>query len=304
MDSIRTLTLFIRLARPHFLLGGILLFALGGGIARYLGHPIDWGVYFVGQAWVTMMQLSTHFLNEFFNAPADVDNTNRTLFSGGSGAIGPGKLPRAAAFWGGLASLGATASFTVLLIAQGSLTPVVVLVMVLIFLGAFFYAAPPLRLESTGYGELTTSILVAGLVPGFGLLLQTGELHRLLPMVTFPLVLLHLAMLLAFELPDYANDLKYEKRTIMVRVGWETGMRLHNFTIFSAYFMFGVALAWGLPFSLAFPAMLTFPLGLFQVWNMHRIASGGKPLWNIVTLTAIAIFAVTAYLLAFSFWSR
>jgi 1,4-dihydroxy-2-naphthoate polyprenyltransferase len=304
MDSIRTLTLFIRLARPHFLLGGILLFALGGGIARYLGHPIDWGPYFVGQAWVTMMQLSTHFLNEFFNAPADVDNTNRTLFSGGSGAIGPGKLPRAAAFWGGLASLGATASFTVLLIAQGSLTPVVVLVMVLIFLGAFFYAAPPLRLESTGYGELTTSILVAGLVPGFGLLLQTGELHRLLPMVTFPLVLLHLAMLLAFELPDYANDLKYEKRTIMVRVGWETGMRLHNFTIFGAYFMFGVALAWGLPFSLAFPAMLTFPLGLFQVWNMHRIASGGKPLWNIVTLTAIAIFAVTAYLLAFSFWSR
>jgi 1,4-dihydroxy-2-naphthoate polyprenyltransferase len=304
MDSIRTLTLFVRLARPHFLLGGILLFALGGGIARYLGNPIDWGMYFLGQAWVTMMQLSTQFLNEFYNAHADVNNPNRTLFSGGSGTIGPGKLPRAAALWGGMACLGAAAAFTVLLIAQGRLSPAVVLVMVLIFLGAFFYAAPPIRLESSGYGELTTSILVAGLVPGLGLLLQTGELHRLLPMVTFPLVLLHLAMLLAFELPDYANDLKYEKKTIMVRIGWEAGMRLHNFAIFGAYLMFGVALLWRLPFAIAFPAMLTFPLGMFQVWNMHRIASGGKPLWNIVTLTAIAIFAVTAYLLAFSFWTR
>jgi 1,4-dihydroxy-2-naphthoate octaprenyltransferase len=89
MNSLRTLILFIRLARPHFLIGGILLFALGGGIARYLGHSIDWGIYFLGQAWVTMMQLSTHFLNEFYNAPADADNQNRTLFTGGSGVIWP-----------------------------------------------------------------------------------------------------------------------------------------------------------------------------------------------------------------------
>lgn len=304
MSSLRTLTLFIRLARPHFLLGGILLYALGVGIASYLGQVIDWGAYFLGQAWVTMMQLSTHFLNEFFNAPADANNPNRTWFSGGSGVIGPGKLPRAAAFWGAIASLGATAAFTVSLFTAAVLTPAAVLLMILIFLGAFFYAAPPVRLESSGYGELTTSILVAGLVPGFGFLLQTGELHRLLPMVTFPLVLLHLAMLLAFELPDYATDLKYGKKTIMVRVGWETGMRLHNFAIFGAYIMFGLALAWGLSFAIAMPAMLTLPLGMVQVWNMHRIASGGKPLWNIVTLTAIAIFGVTAYLLAFSFWTR
>lgn len=304
MDSFRTFTLLIRLARPHFLLGGILLYAVGGGIARYLGYNIDWGVYFLGQFWVLMMQLSTHFLNEFFNAPADMNNPNRTWFSGGSGAIGPGKLPRAAAFWGALASLGATAAFTVSLITSGVLTPVAVLVMVLIFLGAFFYAAPPVRLESSGYGELTTSIIVAGLVPGLAFILQTGEVHRLLPMVTFPLVLLHLAMLLAFELPDYATDLKYGKTTIMVRIGWESGMRLHNFSIFGGYVMLGIALAWGLPFAIAMPAMLTFPLGMVQVWNMHRIASGGKPMWNVVTLTGIAIFAVTAYLLAFSFWTR
>lgn len=291
------------MARPHFLLGGILLFALGAGIARFLGTPIEWGAYLVGQAWVTLIQLSTHFLNEYFNAAADIENKNRTPFSGGSGSIGPGKLPRAAALWGAIACLTAAASFTVVLMQQTSFNPTVVLVMVLIFLGAFFYAVPPISLESSGYGELTTSFLVASLVPALGLLLQFGDLHRLLAMSTIPLTLLHLAMLLAFELPDYANDLKYEKRTMLVRLGWEKGMRLHNFSVVLAYFFLAVAILWGMPIAVGGPALLTLPLGAIQVWYMTRIASGAKPNWTALTLSGIATFAVTAYLFTFSFWT-
>lgn len=298
-----TLRLLIRLARPHFLLGGVLLYALGVGIAYYLGNPVDWGVYLAGQFWITLMQLSTHFLNEYFDANIDVRNPNRTPFSGGSGAIGPGKLPRAAALWGGVACLTAAASFTVLLMQQAVLAPATVMVMILIFLGAFFYSVPPVRLETSGYGELTTSFLVATLVPAFGLLLQMGELHRLLAMATFPLMVLHLAMLLAFQLPDYATDLKYEKRTMMVRLGWETGMRLHNFLIVSAYLLMGLAVLLDLPLRIALPALLTFPVGLLQIWNMNRIAAGLRPNWTALTLTAIALFGVPAYLLTFSFWT-
>ncbi len=88
------LLLFFRLIRPLFLLGGLLVYALGVGIADYLGQEIDWGIYLLGQAWVTTLQLCTHFLNEYFNAPDDEQNRNRTLFSGGSGAVGEGRLPR------------------------------------------------------------------------------------------------------------------------------------------------------------------------------------------------------------------
>jgi 1,4-dihydroxy-2-naphthoate polyprenyltransferase len=299
-----SLSLLVRLARPHFLLGGILMYALGVGIARYLGSPVDWGLYLLGQAWITLMQLSTHFLNEYFNAPADMNNPNRTPFSGGSGAIGPGKLPRSAALWGGIVSLTIAASFTVLLMRQPNFGPPVVMVMLLIFIGAFFYAVPPVRLESTGYGELTTSFLVAALVPAFGLLLQFGGLHQLLAMTTFPLTILHLAMLLAFQLPDYANDLKYEKRTLMVRLGWESGIRLHNLAILAGYFLLGFAMFFGLPILIAMPALLTLPLGLLQIWNMNRIASGGKPHWTALTLNAIATLGLCAYLLTFSFWTR
>ena len=300
----KNIRLLILLARPHFLLGGVLLYALGVGIARYLGTPIDWVVYFLGQAWVTLMQLSTHFLNEYFDSPADANNINRTPFSGGSGAIGPGRLRRAAALWGGIGCLTAAASFTILLMQQARLAPETVMVMLLIFLGAFFYAVPPVKLASSGYGELTTSILVATLVPAFGLLLQTGELHRLLAMTTFPLVFIHMAMLLAFELPDYGNDLKHEKRTILVRLGWERGMMLHNLLVLCAYLLLGLAMLMGLPVAIALPALFTLPVGLLQIWHMQNIAAGAKPNWNLLTLTGIAMFAITAYLLTFSLWTR
>lgn len=301
MDQLK---LFIRLSRPHFLLGGILLYGLGAGIARYLGTPIDWGLYFLGQAWITLLQLSTQYLNEYFDAPADIKNPNRTPFTGGSGAIGPGKLTRSTALYASIVCLTIVASTTVLLIRYGGLSPAAVLVMVLIFLGAFFYAVPPVRLEASGYGELTTSILVANLVPALALLIQTGDLHRLLAMSTFPLTLLHLAMLLAFELPDYATDMKFDKNTLLVRIGWEMGMRIHNFLITGAYLLLGLAILLGLPPAIALPAFLSLPLGVLQVFQMNRIAAGAKPNWTTTTLAAVTLFTATSYLLTFSFWSR
>ncbi len=301
MEALR---LFIRLARPLFLLGGALLYALGVGIARYLGASIDWGVFWLGQAWVSTLQLSTHFLNEYYNAPADQSNQNRTPFSGGSGALGPGKLPRSTALYAGLICLAGLASLTVLMIVQNLLAPLTLFIMVLGFLGSFFYSTPPVSLESSGYGELVASVVVAFLVPAFGFALQMGELHRLVAMATFPLTFLHLAMLLSFELPDYGNDVKYEKRTLLVRLGWQAGMNFHNLLVLSAFLVLAIAAIMGLPPLIALPVFITLPLGLLQIWQMRRIASGAKPNWTAVTLNALALFAASAYLLAFSFWIR
>ncbi len=292
------------MSRPLFLLGAILLYALGGGIAHYLGAEINWSLYLLGQVWVTLLQLSTHYLNEYYDMPADINNPNRTPFSGGSGAVGPGKLSRNTALYAAITCLAFAASVTVIIIQSGALIPEMLLVMVLIFLGAFFYSVPPVRLESSGYGELTTSIIVANLVPWLAFLLQKGEFHRLLAMSTFPLTTLHLAMMLAFELPDYANDIKYEKRTLMVRVGWRRGMVLHNLLILSSYLLLGMAMVFGMPLAIGLPAFMTLPLGMLQIWQMRRIADGAPPNWRTLTLIAVLLFGITAYLLAYAYWIR
>ena len=296
--------LIFLLSRPLFLLGGALVYALGAGIARYLGAPIDWGLYVLGQAYVTTMQLSAQYLNEYFDAPADQDNPNRTPFSGGSGAVGKGKLSQETVMWAALTALTILASLTVVLISVTPLSPLLITIVVLAFLGSFFYSAQPIKLAHSGYGELTTSVLVANLVPIFAFVLQYGELHRLLVMSTFPLTTLHLAMMIVFEFPDYLNDLKYEKPTLLVRVGWERGMVLHNILILTGFLLLGLAATFGLPLAIVLPAFIPLPLGLLQIWQMRRIAGGGKPSWTTMGFTAVVLFGSVAYLLAFTFWTR
>jgi len=296
--------LIFLLSRPLFLLGGALVYALGAGIARYLGAPIDWGLYVLGQAYVTTMQLSAQYLNEYYDSSADRDNPNRTPFSGGSGAVGKGKLSQETVMWAALTALTIFASLTVVLISVTPLSPLLITIVVLAFLGSFFYSAPPIKLAHSGYGELTTSILVANLVPIFAFVLQYGELHRLLVMSTFPLTTLHLAMMIVFEFPDYLNDLKYEKPTLLVRVGWERGMVFHNILILTGFLLLGLAATFGLPLAIALPAFIPLPLGLLQIWQMRRIAGGGKPNWTTMGFTAVVLFGSVAYLLAFTFWTR
>lgn len=297
-----TLRLFIRLSRPLFLVGVAVLYALGVGIAHYLGVGLNGGVYLLGQAWVSLLQLSAQYLNEYYNAPADQENPNRTLLTGGSGVVGAGKLPRRSALAAALTGLAVLASLTVVIIAQVRPPLGVYAIMILAFLVALFYSAPPIKLEASGYGELSTSVVVAFLVPIYAYLLQAGEMNRLVAMAAFPLTALHLAMLLAFDLPDYATDAKYEKRTLMIRMGWQNGMVLHNLLILSAFLLLALAAIWGFPWFATWPALLTLPLGLYQIWQMRAIANGAKPNWNALTIGAVALLGIMAYLTTFAFW--
>jgi 1,4-dihydroxy-2-naphthoate octaprenyltransferase len=300
----KSLLEFIRLTRPLFLLGVAVVYALGAGIASYLGVWIDWKAYWLGQAWVTLLQLSTQYFNEYYNAPADLINPNRTFLTGGSGALGPGKLPRRVALIAALVCLAFLASVTVLVYSQLQPPPGAYLIMGLAFLGAFFYSNPPVSLEASGYGELTTSVMVGFMVPAYAFILQYGEMHRLVAMCSFPLVAAHMAMLLAFDLPDYSNDMKFEKRTLMIRLGWQNGMLLHNVLILTIYLLILVARALGLPSFVVIAGLLTLPVGLFQIWQMRGIANGARVNWNALTIGAVALFASLSYLLAFAFWTQ
>jgi 1,4-dihydroxy-2-naphthoate octaprenyltransferase len=297
------LLLFIRLTRPFFLLGGILMYALGVGIVHYLGTQINWPVYWLGQIAVTLLQMSAQYLNEYFDFEMDSQNPNRTFFSGGSGLGNEQGLPRRIALWAAFATLGGFAICVVFLYQSHLLKVEVFVLLLLAVLGALLYSIPPIRLVSTGYGELSTSILVANIVPAFAFALQYGSLHRLLPMVTFPLTALHLAMLIAFSLPDFANDVKFGKRTLLVRLGWERAMLIHNVLILLAYVFLVLAIVEGLPLRLAWPGFLTLPLAVFQIWRMNQIAQGAPTRYNLLTFAAIALFGLTAYFLAFSFWT-
>ncbi len=298
----RDLLLFIRLSRPAFLLGVAVFYTLGVGVAHYLGYDIDAKIYLLGQIWVSLCQLSAQYLNEYFNAEADEKNNNQTLLTGGSRSLGPGKLPRQVALYAAYFSLAFLASVSVLLFAQVNLVFPTILIMLFALGVSISYSTPPIRLEASGFGELAVSVLIALFTPAFAFLLQTGEWHRLVAMSSFPLAALHLAMLIAFEFPDYANDLKYNKLTLMIRLGWQKSLVFHNILILSAFLLLSINRMMGFPWFATLAGLLAFPIGIFQIWQMRQIASGAKPNWNALTVGAVAMLIVTTYLVAFSFW--
>lgn len=210
---------YLRLARPHFLLGGALLYALGARFAA----SIDVGRYTLGQALVTTVQLTAHLVNEHYDAEVDRFVHNRTYFSGGSGVIPSGQLPRRSAFVGAvaasalaLAGVAATVAISPLAAALGAIALIV----------AWSYSAPPMRLLGTGWGELVTSVVVAGLVPLTGAAAQSAALGGFGLATIAALVPLHVAMMLCFELPDVEGDAAAGKRVLAVRLGPAAAIRL------------------------------------------------------------------------------
>jgi 1,4-dihydroxy-2-naphthoate octaprenyltransferase len=302
----KSFRLFIQLSRPMNILSAVLLYLLGIGIAHYLNGQINWTSLFLGLAWIVIILLGTQYLNEYFDPLSIVENPIRkhTPFSGVVGAIGSGRLPRQVALWAGLTCYAITASLTILIIQSFGTSPVVLLIFGLILLAGLLYALPPSRLISSGYGELILSIIITGLIPASAFLLQGHVFHRLLIMVAFPLTTLHIGMLLALEFPDYASDLLQDKRSILVRVGWQRGMIMHNVLVLGSFVILGMAFVFGLPLRVGWPVFFVLPIGLFQVWIMNRIADGAKPNWNLLMLVATSTFGLAAYLLTFAFWTH
>ncbi len=298
--------LFFKLSRPLFIGAGFFFYALGAGIARYLGYPLDSSVYWLGQLGVSALQLSTHYLNEFFDQHSDANNPNRNPFSGGSGVLGEGegKLPEQVALLAAASALTVFALSLLGLWRADVLYPLALLVAGLASFGAIFYSVPPLRLVSSGFGELVASVTLANLVPAFAFVLQSGEWHRFLAMSTFPLTALAMATLMSFEFSDYANDLKHAKQTFLVRVGWQQGIRFHALFVLAAYALIALAGSLGMPVSIAYPPFLSFPVALLQIWLFRRIEEGKKPNWTALLLTSAVNTMLVLYLYLFAFWTR
>lgn len=207
------------LSRPHFLLGGALLYALGA----IIGGEVDVAPYLLGQGMVTSGQVTAHFVNEYGDIEFDRFITRRTLFSGGSGVLASGRLSPGVA----LRAAQATTGLTLLLAgAVITISPTAATIGLVALAVSWSYSMPPVRLLDTGWGELVTSLTVAGLVPAVGATVNHGSITPQLLWLAAALAPIHLAMMLAFELPDLESDRASGKTVLAVRVGEMAARRL------------------------------------------------------------------------------
>jgi hypothetical protein len=73
-------------------------------------------------------------------------------------------------------------------------------------------------------------------------------------------------------------------------------MRLHDFAILFAIGSVAIAYALGFPWRVALGSTIALPLALAQMWQFSRIRRGFPTNWRTITYSALALFAMTAYL--------
>ena len=273
-------------------------------MARYESGQLDGRTLVWGLATMWLLQLSTHFLNEYYDRDGDQSNRHRTLFSGGSGVLADARLAPTVARWAGV---GALSLAVVLLATLTHRFPTFGVTTVGLFtvaaLGAVGYSAPPLAFVERGLGELDVTLIVGLLVPLFGYSAQTGRISLTLVLVCLPFAALILANILNVAFPDFEADRTTSKRTLVVILGPERAARLYAGLLAVGYIASWLTLALGVPFVVLLAEAATLPVAALSLWEIWR---GGYKLptryarntfLGVSVVVAVGLAKITGFLL-------
>jgi 1,4-dihydroxy-2-naphthoate polyprenyltransferase len=284
---------FIRLGRLKFLLYSWLLYTLGVMAATCVGHHPTLGAYLHGLMFVWGVHLMTHFCNEYFDLPADRANPSPTRWTGGSRVLVERLLEP---------EVSLSASF-VLLFACALLVPVMpgaahypaLLTLAL----AWFYTAPPLRLNYRGLGELTVAATLNGSCTMIGYAMTSAELSVFPWVVVLPTFIIQVVRMAIMNLLDYEGDRHVGKRTLVVVLGPRRILHVHAIAQAAAYASVVPAVLWaGMPVWVGLCVALTLPLASWHVVRLYRGAhlnprtANSVPFW---ASTHSALVVVAAY---------
>lgn len=279
------------------------MYALGGGIAHYLGFSLNWQAFFSGLIICLLVLESDQYFKAYNESlegeqsPFDPDEKNGQPRNAA-------QLIRGRLLFLAFSFLTIAAVIVVMMLNQKAIKPISGVILFAMTLGWILDSCAPFRLSRSGFGQILETFLVIYLVPAFALVLQIGSIHRLLPMNIFPLTFFYLAMSIVLDMPGYGEAVRTGKTNLLTVLGCNWGMTLHNILIPVGYLFIGGAMLEGMPWALAWPALLTLPIAVFEVWLIIQIDMGVKPRWRLLTVTSSGLFFLVAYLLTFSVWVR
>lgn len=284
------------LARPFHLFFAAITYGLGSAIARYLGFPFSPAAFLLGISWSFLVQLTFNFLAEVFRP------VNEPIQPGLFGAERVYLRDRLLYISIGCLVLIAGSGYLIFL--SGHSTPASMIFLGSSMVALFIYAVPPISLSRRGFGELILAVHLGYIVPSLSFVLQVGDFHRLVPIFTLPVIVLALAYFLILDFPSFADDIKYERSTLLTNLGWQRAIQMHHGLVSGGFFLLALTPLAGVSLSLIWRVALALPFAIIQMLLLRSVGLGMRPLWTLLTLAAGTTFALTGYLLSISFLLR
>lgn len=285
----------LRLSHPLHLLLAALTFFLGASIANYLGRPFRTDAFWLGLIGVLLSQASMNLLAEVFrpyNEPLVEGDTRKNRLTLRNNAL-----------YVSIAALAANAVIAFILFTNNHLSVSAFIFLLVSLVLVLTYSIHPFRFVNRGFGEFVLAVHLAYVIPSIGYLLQADHTHRFL-LITVPLIFLAFAYFIIMDFPAFASDSKYSRNTLLTNLGWERVVPLHHLFIVLAYLFFLISPVFGLSLSLIWPAFLTLPFAIFQIFQLRNLSLGAPANWTLLTATALSVFGLSAYFLSLTFWLR
>lgn len=281
----------VRLARPLVIVAGLLAFLTGACMAYWRLGEVPWAETTAGLVIMVCAIVMGHYANEYADFDTDAI-TRRTLFSGGSGVLPSGAVPRSWALYGALAFLGLSVGLTILCYALGLIGLTVVALVALGIPLGWFYSMPPLRLERTWLGELDNAVLGVMMFL-IGYVAAVDILDKEVLALSVPIFLAVLINLLGVHYADRRADEMVGKRTMAVVLGPKT-KQLFIALIVTMYVSM-LPLVFLLPTTVSIACFATLPVA---VWAVLGFARDGGPRYGSILMGSLFVFASIGFVLA------
>jgi len=273
-----------------------LMYMLGGGVAHYLGAnflPLE---FLLGLLWVISVHVSGYLLLLDFSPDVNLTKKKEIIVLFGKKGISILQLSMLFFSYSGV--------YISILLVNKKLTIYIGTLILLTILGLVLLAIPPFNLSKRGYLEIGLAIYQGCLIPAIGFFILTNNFHRMLFLIVFPMTLLALAYYIALNFSTFAYDQKVGRKSFVQINTWQRAAPVHHVLLIGAYIFFIFGFGLGIPLSILWIVLLTFPLAGFQIFWLVRIIQGGRPLWKFFNVITASVYGLSAYFIAFSLWTH
>lgn len=237
-----------------------------------------------------LVTLSIHYANECADYETDA-LTRRTPFSGGSGVLPAGRVPRSLAIRAAWGTLALGAAVTISGIALGKLHGATALILGVGAFGGWMYSLPPLALAWRGWGELGNALLGGILLPLYGYAVQTGRIDWEVVLGCVPFALLVFINLLATTWADRRADAQVGRSTLATRLPVTHLRGLYALAALLGYALLPLLVDRVLPREVALSGLLAVPLLFWGAARYTRIESPHPTVFAMVALLLLQLVA-------------
>lgn len=244
---------------------------LGGSVAWYISGMFNWFNFMLTMVGIACLHIGTNLMNDYFDHKSGNDEANSTPtpFSGGSRVIQDGLIPAEQILFASVLFfvLGSLIGMFLVWKLQSS---TILLLGIFGVLCGVFYTAAPLKLGYRSSGELLVGLCFGPLTAVGSYYVQTDKIFLIPLLASIPVGILILLVLYINEFPDYNADKSVHKKTIIVILGKEKGIKLYHILLGSVYLYTIMCVVFHLLPIYTLLILLTLPLA-FKAYRISRI---------------------------------